>query len=80
MKQFILYPVSAKTDEEKEENSNYIYVCTKLEGADEMAKLFFDKVYQLIVKEQEEEALLLAQDETEAKQKKMGLMLKRSIS
>ena len=55
-------------------------MCTKLEGADEMAKLFFDKVCKLIVKEQEEEALLLAQDETEAKQKKMGLMLKRSIS
>ena len=58
MKQFILYPVNAKTEEEKEEKSHYIYVCTKLEGATEMSELFFDKVCNLIKKEQEEEEML----------------------
>lgn len=51
LKQFVLYPMSAKTQEEKDEKSHYIYVCTKLEGAEEMEKLFYDKVCNLIIKE-----------------------------
>ena len=34
MKQYVLFPVDAKTDEQKEEKSHYIYLCKKLEDAD----------------------------------------------
>ena len=40
--------------EEKEEKSHYIYVCTKLEGADEMCRELFGRVCELIKKEEEE--------------------------
>ena len=44
MKQFILYPSDATTEEQKEEKSHYIYVCRKLAGADEVCEENWDKV------------------------------------
>ena len=51
MKQFVLYPVDAKTEEQKEEKSHYIYVCKKLEDADRVASEHYDKVIKDIVKQ-----------------------------
>lgn len=44
LKQYILYPVEAKSEEEKEEKSHYIYVCTKLPEADTMPKDKYNEV------------------------------------
>jgi len=36
MKKYVLYPLDYSNEQEKEDSSHYIYICTKLEGADEV--------------------------------------------
>lgn len=63
MKQYILYPESAQTEEEKEEKSHYLYVCRKKPEADQIPACTFDEVAKQIIKEQEEELQKYADEE-----------------
>ena len=56
LKQYILYPAEAASEEQKEEKSHYIYVCRKTEEAVRRASQNFDKVVAEIKRQQEEEA------------------------
>jgi len=44
MKQYVLYPVDAETEEQKEEKSHYIYVCKKNDEAERIPEEQFEKV------------------------------------
>jgi len=57
MKQYILYPADAVSEDQKEEKSHFIYVCRKNDDADRIAAENYEKVLKEIKRQQEEEAV-----------------------
>ena len=52
LKEFILHPVSFQNEEEKEEKSHYIYVCTKNPDWRQVNALYFEKeILKILVNE-----------------------------
>ena len=47
-REFVLYDADCETQEDKDSKSHYIYVCTKLEGADKMSDKHFDECIKLM--------------------------------
>ena len=58
----MLYPAEYENEEAKEEKSHYIYVCRKMEGADQMAAERWEEVVAQLRKEAEREAQRQAED------------------
>lgn len=50
LRTFLLYPVSYKNKIEKEENTHYIYICKKLDDADEQSSIFYDLTISVLKK------------------------------
>ena len=74
MKVYILYPIEAKNEEEKEEKTHYIYVCRKQSQEESMeAAKHFESVCAEIIKEAEE-------DPKRISRRKMGGVSLRSLS
>lgn len=63
LKEYALYPSEAVTEEQKEEKSHYIYICTKKEDADRVSAENFEKVCHMLNKQAEEESLLQTTDD-----------------
>lgn len=62
LREFVIYDSDA-SEEEREEKTHYIYVCTKVEGADALADLHYERVMEMLVCDNDKEKALAGEDQ-----------------
>ena len=66
----MLYPADCATEEEKEDKSHFVYLCSKGSKAKEHHSLYWESVLEQLEKEAKEERLL--EDEKEEESESAG--------